>query len=369
MLETVAATSICSMKALPSIAFNEFAGSAGDVTARSVKGRTLLNHKAYQSRKKTPAQASSRNSLSKISRAYKQLTDSQMSAWAVLAGHMKGISTFGDAASMTPHNAFVRINTNRQLVGMPLLTEAPSYLQDIPEPDYEDFWVTPDRLIFIGVVQPKDTYRLVLRMGGAQSNGVSAGWGNLVIVSPDLVPDWGDIDALSVYTDKFGVDLIEGQKYFIEMYWMDTETGFTSESVCVSTICQELSHVRKQAYTPRPSFTSEQVGGSESMPSFDIEMEGGSGIFSVSVDYQGHNGVASASVEFEQMPENIPQFDSYVMGRGAYNDDKDYCYSPQTFAVWARQYSTDGSLTFAHRGGHYTKPVDIFGSGILIKKS
>ena len=112
-METVAATSNCSMKALPSIAFNEFAGSAGDVTARSVKGRTLLNHKAHQSRKKTPAQASSRNSLSKISRAYKQLTDSQMSAWAVLAGHMKGISTFGDAASMTPHNAFVRINTNR----------------------------------------------------------------------------------------------------------------------------------------------------------------------------------------------------------------------------------------------------------------
>ena len=34
---------------------------------------------------------------------------------------------------MTPHNAFVRINTNRQLFGMPLLTEAPSYLQDIPE--------------------------------------------------------------------------------------------------------------------------------------------------------------------------------------------------------------------------------------------
>ena len=39
---------------------------------------------------------------------------------------------------MTPHNAFVRINTNRQLFGMPLLTEAPSYLQDIPEPSLSD---------------------------------------------------------------------------------------------------------------------------------------------------------------------------------------------------------------------------------------
>lgn len=367
-METVAATRNCSMKALPSIAFNEFAGSAGDVTARSVKGRTLLNHKAYQSRKKTPSQAASRNSLSKISRAYKQLTDSQMSAWAVLAEHMKGISTFGDAASMTPHNAFVRINTNRQLVGLPLLAEAPMYVNDVPEPDYEDFWVTPDRLIFIGVEQPQSSYRLVLRMGTAQSNGVSAGWGNLVIVSPDLVPDWGDIDALSVYTDKFGMDLIEGQKYFIEMYWMDTETGFTGESVCVSAICQDLSQVRKQAYTPRPTFNSDQVGGSESMPSFDIEMEGGSGIFSVSVDYQGKNGVASADVEFEKLPDNVPPFNSYVMGRSGYNDYKDYCYCPQTFVVWARQYSRDASLTFAHRGGHYEKPVEIFGSGIMIKQ-
>lgn len=356
------------MKALPSIAFNEFAGSAGDVTARSVKGRTLLNHKAYQSRKKTPSQASSRNNLSKISRAYKQLSDSQMSAWAVLAEHLKGISTFGDAASMTPHNAFVRINSNRALVGMPLLVDAPSYLQDVPEPDYEDFWVTPERLIFIGVEQPKDSYRLVLRMGTAQSRGVSAGWGNLVIVSPELVPDWGDVDAMQCYTDKFGMDLILGQKYFIEMYWMDTETGFTGESVCVSTICQDLSHVRKQAYTPRPSLTSEQVGGSESMPSFDMEMEGGSGAFSVSVDYQGNSGVASASLEFDKLPEGIPTFNSYVMGRGAYDDYEDHCYCPQTFVVWARQYSRDASLTFAHRGGHYNKPVEIFGSGIMIKQ-
>ena len=99
-METVAAASICSMKVIPSIAFNEFSGSAGDVTARSVKGRTLLNHKAYQPKTKTPAQASSRNSLSKISRAYKQLTDSQMQSWEVLAKHLKGISTFGKAAEL-----------------------------------------------------------------------------------------------------------------------------------------------------------------------------------------------------------------------------------------------------------------------------
>lgn len=367
-MESGAAITRLTMIAKPSIAFNDFSGSAKDVTARNVNGRNVLSVRAYQNKIVTPSQAVSRNSLSKISRAYKQLSDSQMSAWAVLAEHMKGISTFGKAAEMTAHNAFIRINSNRAMVGMPLLSEAPYYMSDVPEPDYEDFWVTPDKLIFVGMEQPKSSYRLVLRMGTAQSNGVSAGWGNLVIVSPELIPDWGDVDTLELYTEKFGLSPEYGRKYFIEMYWMDTETGFTGESVCVSSVCSDLSHVREETYTPRPSLTSDMVGGSESMPSFDMEMEGGTGIFNVSVDYVGQNGTASAKVEFDQLPENMPQFDSFVFGRGAYEEYSDHCYSPQTYAVWCRQYSSDASLTFAHRGGHYTKPCDIFGSGIMIKK-
>lgn len=104
------------MKALPSIAFNEFKGSAGDVTARVSKGRQVLSARSMHSSSKTPAQAVSRNRLAKISRSYKKLTDEQMKAWAVLAEKMKGISTFGQAAELTPHNAFVRINSNLQMV-------------------------------------------------------------------------------------------------------------------------------------------------------------------------------------------------------------------------------------------------------------
>ena len=37
------------MKALPSIAFNEFKGTAGDVTARKTGGRTVLNGRAQHS--------------------------------------------------------------------------------------------------------------------------------------------------------------------------------------------------------------------------------------------------------------------------------------------------------------------------------
>lgn len=353
--KTVAATSNCSMKALPSIAFNEFAGSAGDVTARSVKGRTLLNHKAYQSRKKTPAQASSRNSLSKISRAYKQLTDSQMSAWAVLAGHMKGISTLGDAASMTAHNAFVRINTNRQLVGMPLLTEAPAYLQDVPEPDYQDFWVTPDRLIFVGVEQPKDTYRLVLRMGGAQSNGVSAGWGNLVIVSPELVPDWGDIDALAVYTERFGLDLILGQKYFIEIYWMDTETGLTGESVCVSAICQEGSHVHDAVFKERNVLTQDNLILKPEVVdiSFNVEAVSGSALLCPDISFEMEGLVTGFDGDLKQPQNLIPTGSYYSLSRGKGTRKFNIC------CLEVRVGSD--SYQIAGRDGMFDSKSDVFG--------
>lgn len=357
------------MIALPSIAFDGFSGSAKDVTARNVAGRTILSVKSYSKQIASPLQVARRTSLAKVSRAYKQLTDSQMKAWETLAERMKSASVFGQYADLTGHNAFVRLNTQLQMAGVSLLCDAPSTLSAVPNVRYDDFWVKTDRIIFVGIEQPETKYKLVMKMSAGQSSGVSNAWGKTVIISPSLIPDWGDVDVLEIYTEKFGLSPEYGKKYFIEMYWMDTETGFTGESVRVSAICQDLSLVHKQPYTPRPTFNSDQVGTSESLPSFDFEMEGGSGIFNVNVDYQGKDGEASASVDFDKLPENIPSFDSYVMGRNGEGKYKDYGYCPQTFVVWCRQYSSDGSLTFAHRGGNYEKPLEIFGSGIMIKRN
>ena len=174
------------MKALPSIAFNEFKGSAGDVTARVSKGRQVLSSRCQHSHVKTESQAVTRNRLSSISRSFRKLNDSQMKGWAVLAERMKGISTFGKAAELTAHNAFVRINTNRALAGMSMLESAPVYTSDVPEVDYDDFWVTPDRIIFVGLNQPSAHHRLVVKMSQTTSAGVSSGWNNNIIITPAL---------------------------------------------------------------------------------------------------------------------------------------------------------------------------------------
>ena len=191
MSESEAATHKKIMIAKPSIAFNDFAGTAKDVTARNVNGRNILSVRAFQSKVVTPAQATTRNQLSKISREYKQLSDSQMQAWEVLASHMKAASSIGSAAEMTGHNAIVRLNSNRVMAGEPILRDAPSYHGTIPVVVYDEAVVTPDFIAINGIKHAPSPYKLVVKMSGTQSVGISNGWSKTVIVSPGMEDDWG----------------------------------------------------------------------------------------------------------------------------------------------------------------------------------
>ena len=296
------------MKALPSIAFNEFKGSAGDVTARVSKGRQVLSARSMHSSSKTPAQAVSRNRLAKISRSYKKLTDEQMKAWAALAEKMKGISTFGQAAELTPHNAFVRINSNLQMVGMPLLNDAPAYINDVPEVLYEDLWISPDMIIFTGLEQPSDSHVLVFKMSPALSPGVSSGWGQTVIITPGMAPDWGDADLTALYTDVMGVAPEAGKKYFCEFYWMDKNTGFTGESMAISAVCKAGSTAYNREYTPRVMITQKQVVPTDetaSVEDFKFELSPGSVLAAASGKFNDMIPCSYLYLKVENPPEDI----------------------------------------------------------------
>lgn len=356
------------MKALPSIAFNEFKGSAGDVTARVSKGRQVLSARSMHSSSKTPAQAVSRNRLAKISRSYKKLTDEQMKAWAVLAEKMKGISTFGQAAELTPHNAFVRINSNLQMVGMPLLNDAPAYINDVPEVLYEDLWISPDMIIFTGLEQPSDSHVLVFKMSPALSPGVSSGWGQTVIITPGMAPDWGDADLTALYTDVMGVVLEAGKKYFCEFYWLDKTTGFTGESMVVSAVCKESSTAYGQEYTPRARVTLNEVSESEGFESLDFELSHGSTILSVDASYSNNTGVASGGFTLKKPIENLPDITSWTLARCS-NPDRNWFARPCLFTVWTSTWRGETEGTFAHRAGQYENEyVELFGSAPVFKK-
>jgi hypothetical protein len=75
-------------------------------------------------------------------------------------------------------------------------------------------------------------------MSDGQSKGVSSGWGKSVIISPDKVPDWGDVDLTDAFTAVLGHAPVPGEKYFIELYWIEPASGFTGIPIKVSAICE-----------------------------------------------------------------------------------------------------------------------------------
>ncbi|MDY6278340.1 MAG: hypothetical protein SPL35_08010 [Bacteroidales bacterium] len=347
------------MIAKPSIAFNDFAGTAGDVTSRSIHGRTILSHKAYQDKTKSPAQAVSRNALAKISRAYKQLTDSQMRAWENLAGHLKGASLFGEAAAMTGHNAFVRLNSNRVMAGEPILRDAPSYHGTIPNVVYDEAVVTPEFIAINGIKHAPSPYKLVVKMSGTQSVGISNGWSKTVIVSSGMEDDWGQADVTKLYFKAIGVEPVPGQKVFVESYWMDTATGFAGQ------VLQDVAIVTGESPSgQRVRATMDDLDPNEEshVSSLDVDFSTGAPVAEFNAMCLGHSNVASSEVYLDQQLPAELIGTGICLGRGNGANGK---IIPQSYLVYIRNYSGGSEMTFAHRGGYYVMPTECFGSGII----
>ena len=355
------------MKVLPSIAFGEFTGSAGDVTARSIGGRTILNHKAYQAKTKTPSQAVSRNTLSKVSRAYKQLTDSQMKAWGALAEHLKGISTFGKAAEMTAHNAFVRINANREMAGESLLEDAPEYKNDIPEVDWDEIWVTPKRVLLTGIVNPTGTYKLVVRMSAGQGVGVSSGWSKTVIITPGMADDWGDAGLTQLYTKKIGFMPEVGEKVFIELYWLEPSTGFVGETMRTTRFCISEEQAHEEGFEEREQVTEDMlVNEQKNVLTMNLEMPGGTGQMVTEGSFDIHGYGSYFYERLKEAPEEILVADTMVFSRASSRPD----FKPGIMTVqFSREWESGGyyqRVSVSHRAGGYDSKCEIFGSNPLM---
>ena len=350
------------MKALPSIAFNDFSGSAKDVTARSTSGGTILSVRSYPSKVYSPNQKIQRNNLSKISRAYKQLTDSQMKSWEVLAKHLKATSYLGSSAEMTAHNAFVRININRSLAGEHLLKDAPSHIGLIPDVAYSSVVMTPQMIMFSGIKHESDPYKLVVKMSASQSAGISNGWSKTVLLASDIEDDWGEADVTRLYLKVIGVEPVPGQKVFIEAYWMNTQTGIGGQ-----VFKDSLLVTGESTYKPRMRVTMDSLNPKEEqhVSAIDVDYSTGANVINYDAVCLGHSNVASSKVKLENLfPQELTGY-SYAVGRGMGADGS---LNPQSYEILASNSGGEATITFMHRGGYYIKPTEVFGPGIFINK-
>lgn len=308
------------MIANPSIAFNEFSGSAKGVTARFTKGRTVLSVRSYPTGLATAAQLVSRNSLNKISRAYKQLSDSQQLAWGILAERLNSRTVLGSKIKLTPHNAFVRLNCNRALAGEGILMDPPVE-KNIPLVRFAAFYVNSEEVTVEEVQQPDDNYKLVVKMTGAQSAGVSNAWSKTVVISSAEDADWGDLDLTDAFAEVKGTSPADGMKYFVEMYWLDAETGFTgpvrqlsglagSESLDGDGSSGTRRQVKVKMYDQHTGYNPTY------MKDIDFELTPGSLLGSLKGKFVSEDSMAGWPAKLDgDVQYKVPPFMTYAIGR------------------------------------------------------
>ena len=351
------------MIALPSIAFEGFSGSAKGVTARRVGGRNILSVKSHPTGPTTNAQVVRRTSMGKISKSWKQLTSDQMRDWDRLAEHASGASVLGKKAEISGMNLYIRLNVSRTMAGESILSDAPEQLVALPNVSYTALWVTPRNIVIKGIAHEAG-YKLVVKMSAGQSAGVSKGWNKTVILSPGMEDDWGDADMTYLYFKTIGVKPAVGEKVFLEMYWLDPVSGFTGQTTYDSKVCESEADAEAEGYVKRNKITMADIKPDSHVSECDVDFSTGSPVISFDTVCLGHSNVASSEAYLEDELPSDCIGTSMALARGM--GEGNAGLAAQSYIIWLRNSSWDGSsITFAHRGGYYVKPTEVFGPGIL----
>ena len=350
------------MIALPSIAFGGFSGSAKGVTARFRDGRSILSLKGYPTGETTNAQLVRRTNLKRITQSWKLLSDQQMKNWENLAEHASGLSVFGQKAKLSGINLYVRLNANRTMAGESMLLDAPAGQVAVPNVSYNSVEVTPQLIIFGGIKHEPSPYKMVVKMSGSQSAGISNGWSKTVIISSDTEDDWGEADLTKLYLKTIGVEPTPGQKVFIETYWMDTSTGFTGQ-----VYKDAILVTGESSYQPRIRVTMDRLDPTEEqhVSAIDVDYSTNAPVINFNTVCLGHSNVASSEVVLdEELPAECIGL-SYALARGMGEDGS---LHPQSYQIQSSVWNHKTEINFMHRGGKYIKPTEVFGPGVFYQQ-
>lgn len=355
------------MKILPSVAFSDFSGSAGNVTARKVGENTYLSTRTKHSKSKTPSQAEKRCRFSDTTRGYSLITEEQRLSWCTLASKLGTFTTSTGPTNMTGHNLFVAINSYRNICGKPQLDNAPSYLRPSEYIALNDLWLTPDRIIFTGIqqsVNPNDV--LLIEMYPAQSPAETRCWNKTVIVAVKPYGDWGDIDITKEFLEKFGTPLKIGQLVFIKLCWLDSECGYLKWFTLISNNVRESSILHNSVYYPRAVVTTNNIVKNDFSltENFDYEISPGSKVASNDITAKRIQG-SSAGCEFEQSG-LLSVFDferTFQFARAT----EEYDYLIQCLEVLIQNNTTYKKINLSCRSGIFKPHFETFGTYYITK--
>lgn len=343
------------MKAIPSIAFNDFSGTAKEVTARKSKGRQLLSSRSQHSHIVSKAQASARARFAYVSRSWRKLSNQQIKGWQRLAGD--GVA----------FEHFLKLNLNLKLVKSPILMEAP-VIKDIPLPAFDDFYLTPTLITFIGLYIPSQDYRLVVKMSHTRNGAWSQNpnYNQCVIITPNLLSNWGDGDLTAAFTETLGYTPILGKRYYLDMYYVDSTTGASGPHYRMETVCSQVGVSSGMEYHPRMQVTMDNVESDnpkDIVSAFDFEFSAGSIIVSALLDI--HYGGYSSGCTFilDSVPPGFISSYSMLLARSTDGMGRISLFSCTTNLTVGQGKK---GIQIACRGGNGTRQTEIFSTAVAV---
>jgi hypothetical protein len=124
-------------------------------------------------------------------------------------------------------------------------------------------------------------------------------------ISMRLVPNQDSATITKLFTETIGVAPQAGMKYYLECWWLDTETGFTGESMWISAICKEGSTAYNEPYVSRARITQDDVAEDSSGEGLDFELSPGSVLAAASGKFNDMIPCSYLYLKVENPPEDI----------------------------------------------------------------
>ncbi len=293
------------------------------------------------------------------------MSEEQIQAWADLAAAHTEQSLTENGCALTGQNLYMCINYNRELLEVPMVKEAPEDIHGSRHVYYDDIWLTPSAFIISGIKDPVySNSRIVVKIAGPTSRGVSNYWGYTAILGTAFDSDWGELNLTSAYRGQYNKEIVAGKKYFIEMYWIDPYCGYVAEVTRISLVASESESAGGETYVPRAAVATENVVNTEQQVITDLLYEVATADRIVvddfsSIRYSGNVSSVNMTLENVRSDEVVGPY-VYQFARG--NADQTYPYLLSFNMLYISKSKDEYTFSFVKRGGTFQNEFETFGT-------
>ena len=191
----------------------------------------------------TFGQAAVKSIFKQLSQRWKNLTNAQILAWNALAQTQAGKSVLGTSAKISGANLYSRLNYWIVACGGDALANPPA-LQGVEAPTEAVVTLTPTKFTFELESEPDDVanLKLVVMASAPQSNGVTRAYSKAVQIGGVLEAVTEEYDLKQDYDGKHGAPNAAAPKVFIRYFFVNTKTGEKSgEMLTLATLQEDVA--------------------------------------------------------------------------------------------------------------------------------